>query len=75
MQKDNDKVVEIFSGTLWEAEMLKSLLESAQIKSFLKNHSINSYAYESGLAEGVKVMILNNDFEEAQTIVEDYLRK
>jgi len=75
MQKDEDKIIEIFSGTLWEAEMVKSLLEAAQINSFIKNHSINSYAYESGFAEGVKVMILDNDFDEARTVVDDYLRK
>ena len=75
MQQDEDKIIEIFSGTLWEAEMVKSLLEAAQIRSFLKNHSINSYAYESGFAEGVKVMIMNNDLDEARTIVEDFLRK
>ncbi|MCF8366387.1 MAG: DUF2007 domain-containing protein [Bacteroidales bacterium] len=70
--KENEKLVEIFSGTLWEAEMIKSLLESAQINSFLKNHTLNSYAYESGFAEGVKVMILNADSEAAMEIVEDF---
>jgi len=75
MQDDKDKIIEIFSGTLWEAEMVKSLLEAAQINSFVKNHSTNSYAYESGFVDGVKVMILNSDFDEARTIVEDYLRK
>lgn len=71
-KREEDKLVEIFSGTLWEAEMIKSLLESAQINSFIKNHTLNSYAYESGIAEGVKVMILNRDSKPAKDIVDEY---
>lgn len=37
--KTNDEIepIEVFSGSLWEAELLKSLLENAGIESFLNN--------------------------------------
>lgn len=67
-----DPVVELFSGTLWEAEMIKSLLESAGIRSFLKNSVLNSYAYEPARAEGVSVMVLRSDYPEAKKVADDF---
>jgi len=68
----DDPVVELFSGTLWEAEMVKSLLESAGIQSFLKNSVLNSYAYEPTRAEGVSVMVLLSDYPEAKKVADDF---
>ena len=40
VNEDNgSRVIEVFSGTLWEAEMIKSMLEDVGIKSFLKKGS------------------------------------
>ena len=72
--QDQDTVVEVFSGTAWESDMVQSLLESAGIECFLKNNVLNSYALEPFAAGGVRVMILNADFREARAIVEDYIR-
>ena len=66
------KIIEIFSGSLWEAEMIKSLLESTNIKSFLKNSVLNTYFYDPIVSQGVKVMILESDFEIAKPIVDSY---
>lgn len=68
-----DCIIELYSGTLWEAEMIKGLLESAGIVSFVKNNVLQSYAIEPIRSEGVKVMISNNDLESARAIVEDFL--
>lgn len=68
-----DSIIELYSGTLWEAEMIKSLLESEEIESFIKNSVLTSYAYEPSIASGVKVMISFSDLERAQKIVDDYL--
>jgi hypothetical protein len=46
MDRNKDIIIEIFSGTLWEAEMVKSLLQDAEIDSFLKNSNLNTYIYE-----------------------------
>lgn len=38
METDNEITpVEVFSGTIWQAEMLKNLLEAAEIKVYLKD--------------------------------------
>ena len=74
MDINNDKnpVVEVFSGTLWEAEMIKSLLFDSGINSFLKNNVLNTYLYEPGFSEGVKVMVMSSDHEEAGKVVAEY---
>ncbi len=68
-----DKIIEIYSGTMWESELVKSLLQVANIESFLRNTVLNSYAYEPIISEGVKVMISNSDFVEAKKIVDDFI--
>ena len=74
MDKNKDPMIEIFSGTLWESGMVKSLLQDSEIESFLTNNVINSFVLEPINAAGVKVMISNSDFARAKKIVEDYYR-
>jgi|FLOH01.1.fsa_nt_gi hypothetical protein len=70
---EKEKIIEIYSGTIWESELVKSLLQSANIESFLRNTVLNSYAYEPIIAEGVKVMISYSDFDEAIKIVNKFI--
>lgn len=35
MNENSTKIVEIYSGTLWEAAMIKNLLKDSEIKSFV----------------------------------------
>ena len=74
MDNDKDIVIEMFSGTLWEAEMVKSLLQDGEIESFIKNSNLNTYIYEPIQASGVKVMILSGDYEKAKEIIDSYYR-
>ncbi len=69
---NEDKVIEIYSGTLWECEMITSLLKEEGIESFLKNSVLNTYAYIPAFAQEVKVMISESDFNRAKEIVDDY---
>jgi hypothetical protein len=69
---DPDPVIEIFSGNLWEAEMIKSLLKDGRIDAFLKNVVLNSYGFEPTNAGAVQVMILSSNLERARKIVEEY---
>ncbi len=71
--RDRQATVEIFSGTLWEAEMIRSLLEAASISNFLKNSLLNVHMYEPIQAEGAKVIVLEKDEKEAREIVKDYI--
>lgn len=74
MDRDKDVFVTAFSGTLWEAEVVKSLLQDAGVESFLQHATLNSYAYEPISSEGVKVIISGADTETAKEIVEVYSR-
>jgi len=74
-ENSDDPIIEIFSGSLWEAELLKSLLEDSGIKTFLKNNVLNTYLFDPGFAEGVKIMILKSDFAEARVIVDSFFER
>ena len=68
----DDEIIEIYNGTLWESEMITSLLTDSEIQSFLRNNILESYVYEPIYATGVKVMILASDYEKAKEVVDSY---
>lgn len=72
-QPVQDDSIEIFSGSLWEAEMLRTLLNDAQVSNFVLNSTLKDFMYDPIKAEGVKIMVLERDLEEARQIVSDYL--
>jgi hypothetical protein len=72
MESYQERFITVFSGTLWEAEMVKSLLLDAGIESFVKNDTVTSYAYEPIRSSGVMVVISENDQVAAKEIVESY---
>jgi hypothetical protein len=67
-----DPIIELFSGSLWEAELLKTLLNDNDIDCFIKNSIINSFVYEPTYSAGVKIMILKSNLEKATRIVNEY---
>ncbi len=65
------KIIEIFEGDSFQAQMVKNLLENEGIESFLKNEIIaRSPVFRGG--SGVKIMISELDYENAKSIVEKY---
>jgi len=74
MNEDNSIVV--FSGTTWQAQMVKSLLESSGITAFIKDGIIGTLApwYSGGGGAAVKVIILDKDLDKAMPIIEEYER-
>ena len=76
MTTNNDiDPVEVFSGTIWEAELVKSLLENAEIETFLKNENTGTLApwYTApGGAGSVTVVVSNLDYDKARAIVAEY---
>jgi hypothetical protein len=76
MKPNNDiEPVEVFSGTIWDAELVKSLLENAEILTFLKDENTGTlapfYAAPGG-AGSVKVVVSNLDYDEAIAIIAEY---
>jgi hypothetical protein len=75
---ENDQqinMIEIFAGTPWQAGMVKSLLENAEIEAFLADEIIGTLSpwwADAGGAGPVKVFISNLDYDIAREIVQDY---
>ena len=78
-KESNDEIrpVEVFAGTPWEAGMIKSLLENAEIEAFLKDEIMGTYNpwwSAPGGAGAVKVFVSNLDFDKAKQIVDEYVK-
>ena len=74
INKDKEVFITAFTGTLWEAEMVKSLLFDAGIESFFQHSTGNTYAYDPIFSQAVKVIISEGDVLIAKEIVEGYTR-
>ena len=74
MKKSDDiSPVIIFSGSMWEAGMVKSLLDDAEIECFMNDGNRSGYYPVSFDANGVtKIVVSNKDEEQARLIVEDF---
>ena len=77
MIKNKDEItpVIVFAGTIWETEMVKSLLENAEIEAFLRDENTGTLApwYTAGGGAGsVKVIVSNLDYDSAKAIVEEF---
>ena len=67
------KLIEIFDGNPFQAQMVKNLLENAGIESFLKDEVIaRSPIFRP--EGGVRVMISELDYEKAKLVVNEYER-
>jgi hypothetical protein len=73
---DDVKLVIVYSGNIVQAEFVKSLLEGAGIRCFLKDEFIGTiapwYAAPGGVG-AVKVVVREDDLDKAEAIVQDFL--
>ena len=76
MNPDNEIYpVEVFDGNDWEASMVKSLLDNAEIESFIKDGNmgvLEPWTVAGGGAGSVKIFVSNLDFEKAKEVVDDF---
>ncbi|HEX3009209.1 MAG TPA: DUF2007-related protein [Bacteroidales bacterium] len=75
--KEKIESVEVFSGNSWQAEMLKSLLENANIEAFVLDEIIGTmdpYWSARGGSGAVKVIVSAHDAPSAKIIAEEYER-
>ena len=71
----NIESVEIFTGIIWQAEMVKNLLENAGIKAYLADKILGTLERPWNAPGGigsVKVIVSNFDYDKAKLIVEEY---
>jgi hypothetical protein len=78
MKPDNEIYpVEVFNGNDWEASMVKSLLDNAEIESFIKDEKMGVLApwnIAAGGAGSVKIFVSNVDYEKAKEVVDEYIK-
>jgi hypothetical protein len=67
--------IEVFAGTAWEAAIVKSLLENAEIEVFLKDEirgTMVPWHISPGGTDAVTVVVSSADYENAKQVVEEY---
>ncbi|HJC98441.1 MULTISPECIES: DUF2007-related protein [Bacteroidaceae] len=69
--KSYDSLVEVYRGSLWEAELMKGLLESAGVSAMLKDETLGLITSPYNEVGG-QVLVLVNKEEEvyARKVVE-----
>ena len=67
--------VEVFDGTQWQAMLVKSLLDNAEIESFVKDSRMGVLApwnLDAGGAGPVKIFVSNLDADKAREVIAQY---
>ena len=64
--------VELYTGTVWECEILKSMLADAEIECLFKNYVGTDYGFNSANLQSVKVMVMESDLPIAKIIAEEF---
>lgn len=76
MKTPENDPVEVFAGTPVEAAMVKSLLDNAEIQSYLIDEIMGRIAPWYASAGGVmpvRVVVSNSDLELAMQVIRDYI--
>lgn len=70
MNEVNEKLVTVFTGTVWQAEIIKGLLDTNEIPCAIMDETIgaitSSYA---GLGKGVLVVVNEEDEKKALELI------
>ena len=68
--EDKSRLVEVFKGSLWEAELVKGLLKDRGITSTIKDGLVVNVALPE-TAIDVQVLVNEADFESAMDVVRE----
>lgn len=72
-KNDTGRIVEVFNGSRWEAELVKGLLESSDIIAEVKDGLMSSIA--PYISPTVSVMVNEDQYEQAMEIIRDRDKK
>lgn len=68
--EDKSKLVKVYSGTPWEAELIRGLLASHHIQSMLKDGIVANVIFPK-TAVDIAVMVNESDYEAAMQILRE----
>jgi hypothetical protein len=72
MDLENDHIILAFTGTEITANILKGILETAEISSIIKNENEAARVSGFGLSGRCEVFILESDIEKARPIIKEF---
>lgn len=73
-KEDKSRLIEVFTGSLWKAELVKSMLESNEIKAVIQGGTVVNVVLPD-TAIDVPVLVNEKDYEAAMEIVREYEKK
>lgn len=73
-KEDKSKLIEVFKGSLWEAELMKSMLGSNNVRSTLKDGMVVNIVLPE-TAVDVAVLVNEADYEAAMEVVRAYEKR
>ncbi len=74
--QDETKAVEVFAGSIFEAEILKSILADNEIESYLQDEYMGTIAPWNAVPGGVgavKVIVSSEDQQKTEPLVQQYI--
>ena len=72
-EEDYSKAIEVFSGSPWEAEIIKGLLESNDIRCVIKDGIMGTLA--PYIAPSVSVLVTEDQYEAATALIKEPAEK
>lgn len=66
-EEDYSKSVEVFSGSPWEAEIVKGLLETNEIRCVVKDGIMGTLA--PYIAPAVSILVVDTEYEAAMELI------
>ena len=73
-ENNEEKPIEIFTGTAWEVALVQSLLENAEIKAFVYYGGRGTLApwNSVGSVPKKRIAVSSEDYEKAKQVVDQY---
>ena len=69
---NKEKLVTVFTGTVWQAELIRGVLETNNIPCAIMDETIGAITSSySGMGKGVLVVVNEEDKAKALEIIED----
>ena len=72
-EEDYSKSVEVFSGSPWEAEIIKGLLESNDIRCVVKDGIMGTLA--PYIAPSVSILVTEEEYEGATELIRSHSKQ